>query len=130
MDVVINFPGIWAPALVDVSMRCPHGARYSNASSRPAAAARDGEVEKGPFYGQEVLPLIFETYGRLGPASVNTLSVLADMAASAGGASTRRLQGWRRQLERAVVWSAAESVLLAYGASSHNAGFSCARPVQ
>ena len=120
MDVVIHFPGSWTNALVDVSIRCPHAERYKNASTEVSIAALAGEREKAERYGQEVQPLIFETYGRLGSRSLTTLQSLADSSAVAGKASTRRLAGWRKQLERAVVWSAAESVLLSLGAGAHH----------
>ena len=118
MDVVVNFPGSWNTALVDVSLRCPHSERYAKAATIAGTAAMRGEKEKDERYGHEVLPLIFETYGRLGPKSLDTLRVLADASAVARKTSTRRLTGWRKQLERAVIWSSAESVLCSYGAGS------------
>ena len=70
------------------------------------------------------MPLIFETFGRLGPKSLETLRILADGAAVGSQSSPRRLYGWRRQLERAVLWSAAECTLLAYGAAARGALYS------
>ena len=80
-----------------------------------------GERDKAQRYGESVMPLIFETFGRLGPSSLETLRVLADGAAVGSQASTRRMAGWRRQLERAVLWSSAESTLVAYGSEDRRA---------
>ena len=118
MDVVVNFPGTWCTALVDVSIRCPHSERYNRAVTEPALTSRNGEKNKDTRYGSAVLPLVFETYGRLGPSSLNTLRVLADASAIARKASTRRMAGWRKQLERAVIWSASDSVLQSYGSGA------------
>ena len=124
MDVTVNFPGSWQTILVDVSIRCPQSGRYTDSGKQPAAASKAGESDKAQRYGQGALPLIFETFGRLGPKSLDTLRILADAAAVSGMHSTRRLMGWRRQLERAVIWSAAESTLLAYGSSARAALYS------
>ena len=65
MDVVVNFPGTWVTALVDVSIRSPHVERYKRSIANPGLAARIGEEDKDKRYGHEVLPLVFETFGRL-----------------------------------------------------------------
>ena len=121
MDVVVHFPASWQTSLVDVTIRCPHGVKQSPSDKTPAHAAMGGESDKARRYGNGVLPLAFETYGRLGPLSLLTLQTLADAAAVAGQVNTRRLTGWRRHLERAVIWSGAESTLLAYGSAARTA---------
>eukprot|EP00973_Karenia_brevis_P078473 10895601-Karenia_brevis.AAC.1 len=68
-DVVLSFPGSLSLTALDVTVRCPHGERYEKAQEVAGTAAADGELEKHERYGKEVVPVSFETYGRLGSAS-------------------------------------------------------------
>ena len=60
---------------------CPHGIRNNQclivATTTPAVAAKDGEVEKQYRYDSSVSPVSLETYGRMGPASMDALRKLA-----------------------------------------------------
>ena len=75
LDVVVISPGCLQTYPVDVTIRCPHG--LESASSRPAVAAKDGELEKCSRYDASVTPISLETYGRLGVASMAGLRQLA-----------------------------------------------------
>ena len=57
-------------------MRCPHAERHQASASKPGVAASAGEAEKAQRYGEAVRPLVYESYGRLGPAGINLLGDL------------------------------------------------------
>ena len=119
LDLVVSFPGAFMQCWIDVSIRCPLAERYGRADQVPGEAAAKAAEEKHERYGPYVLPLAFETYGRLGSAVRRTLEILAAHA----GACTkdhwvvqRLVPRWSSALERAVTFSTAEVVLLALGA--------------
>ena len=119
LDLVVTFPGSFAQSWVDVSIRCPHAERYAQASSVPGEAAAKAAEEKHDRYGPFVLPLAFESYGRLGTAGRCTLEALAVHAGACAKdrwAVQRLVPRWLASLERAVIFSIAEIVLLALGA--------------
>ena len=65
------------------------------------------------------MPLVFESYGRLGGAGRRTLEVLALHAAACvrdQWAVQRLVPRWHAALERAVTFATAEIALLALGA--------------
>ena len=66
LDVVLSFPGSLTQTSLDVTIRCRHSLRYNKSANVAGTAASDGEMEKFERYGQGVLPIAFETYGRLG----------------------------------------------------------------
>ena len=77
LDLVVSFPGAFMQGWVDVSIRCPHAERYGRADQVPGKAAAKAAEEKHERYGAYVLPLAFETYGRLESAGRLTLEILA-----------------------------------------------------
>jgi hypothetical protein len=88
-----------------------------------AVAAKGGEFDKLERYGQQVLPLSFEPYGCLGPASIKALRTLAlggavFMNNAAGIPATNQYSRWRAALERTLVFEIADVVLLSLGHSS------------
>ena len=119
MDLVVAFPGSLAQVWVDVSIRCPHAERYTRADRAAGAAADRAAEEKRERYGPLVMPLVFESYGRLGSAGRRTLEGLALHAAACvrdQWAVQRLVPRWHAALERAVTFATAEIALLALGA--------------
>lgn len=117
MDVVAHFPGTWKQYNIDITIRCPHAERYERTVVKPAVAAKAGEKEKFKHYGNAVMPVSFETYGRLGARGIEALDRLIAVAAYTRGTSPGARTRWRAQLERAVIFSTADTYLLALGAN-------------
>ena len=116
LDVTCWFPGRIEWYALDVTIRFPGSKRYVGAARKAGEAASVGEKEKVRRYGQDVLPLAFETGGRLGIASMRSLQALATAAqASSVGASTTRglANHWRRRLEATLVFACADVMLAA-----------------
>jgi len=133
LDVFVTTPGCVRTELVDVTVRCPHSIRLdhgtSTAATLPSAAARDGELGKLLRYGPQVMPLAFETYGRLGRQSADRLKQLVATVSSTSVRSCFRdggalLSAVRRNLERALLFNIADVTLLSLG---HTGGFHAAR---
>ena len=83
------------------------------------------EKRKFTRYGQGALPLVMETYGRLGEVSQHTLVHLARCAAAMGTSRMspfRLARQWRIDLEHIHAFMAADAVLLSRGALSSAAG--------
>ena len=127
LDVILSLPGGLASSYLDVTVRCPHSVRNSAgaraASSRASVAAADGELEKLTRYGSSVQAVSFETYGRLGRKSEESLRAIAHMAASQVSRASRRsgtdlYSSWRLALERTLAKEIADITLLCLGHSS------------
>ena len=89
LDVTCWFPGRIERFALDATVRFPDCERYVGAARKAGEAASVGEQEKVMRCGQDVLPLGFETGGRLGITSMRSLQALATAAqASTVGAST------------------------------------------
>ena len=119
MDAVAFWPGGMATSWIDVSIRCPHGARYTCAHKQAGHAAGKAAEEKFERYGPQVLPLTLESYGRLGATGRRTLEALALLAASCmrdHWAVPRFVPRWQASMERVVISATADVVLLALGA--------------
>ena len=116
LDVVLSCPGFESLLLLDVSIRSAAAARYS-AATCAGHAAESGERDKMSRYGSAVMPLIFESGGRLGPASIATLSSIVSKAAAARLCSSHSISSWRSRTERSVIFSVAEAAIRAYGAA-------------
>ena len=120
LDLYVIFPGSVAPFFIDVSIRCPHAARYGLAWSTPYAAS-SAVRQKEARYGAGVITIALETYGRIAPESLSGLEFLV---ARAGDnlrdrwASPRLLPEWRAALQRAVVFAAADIDLLCPGTNA------------
>ena len=118
MDLTCWFPGSAEWHGVDVTVRYPGATRYYGAADHAGRAATKAEAEKIKRYGQDVLPLAFETGGRLGSQSRGTLRTLAAKAAATGGGILTAAgieNRWRRHLESALLFAVADALLLAMG---------------
>ena len=115
MDLVTFPPDNFSRFLVDVTVRTPHATRCSQASVRPGEAASLGASDKRERYGETVLALPLETYGRLGDEAESTLWTLAQAAERAGGNGTasRIHPSWKTKLQRVVLRAVADVALLA-----------------
>ena len=85
-------------------------------------AAAAAESAKRSRYGPSVLPLAFESCGRLGPASIEALAFLRQEAmvwgSGAFDSSSLRFLHWRRELETVVAYQLADATLLCLGRSA------------
>ena len=113
-------PGVPQRHLIDVTIRSPHASRYPNAHRTAATAAAAAEKEKRDLYGEDVLPLAFESYGRIGKESYSALQSLALATASCRVDSYpgRLCHEWRDACETAVHFATADVALLALGAGA------------
>ena len=122
LDVVATWPTLLEQFVVDVTIRCPAAARYADAAKVGGGTAAKAEEEKAERYGCQVLPLAFESWGRLGAASVQTLQVLA-AAARTAAPDPRDLRNlvarWRLELEAALAFATTDIILLAAGSQAH-----------
>ena len=123
LDVVACWPGQCEQHCIDVTIRCPYGVRYERAGVAPGVASSTAEKEKKARYGPSVLPLAYETLGRLGLESQRALQQLAQQArcfaSDAVGRGKRLVSAWRREQERALLWAEADVVLVSLGAQDH-----------
>ena len=113
----------------DVTVRCPHAVRTDNsggsAASRPAQAALDGEQEKAARYGLRVQPVALETYGRVGPRSMESLKqatmYLSSLKRGTRGSAVSLYGELRLDLERCLIQEIADTTLrsLGHGCALH-----------
>ena len=106
LNLVLTFPGSVQQHYVDVTIRCPHADSYTGAHHKPGVAAAAAVKEKRAPYGSIVLPLAFESYGRLALKSHRALELLATHAGVGlkdGWSAPRVLPTWRSSLERAAL---------------------------
>ena len=88
MDVVAVLPNASRHYWFDVSVRSPHAARYNeaierNAGNVPGFAAEAGFKEKRQRYqSDDVIPIAFEPYGRIGDSTVTAIKEVAVNAAT------------------------------------------------
>ena len=125
LDVVCVWPGDSVLRCYDITIASPHAERVNNPWRRPGVAARVAEARKQARYGPSVRPLSFEVYGRLGPRSLQGLREAAREASMYGRSdlTARQLeQKWRGDMELALAYAQADSVLAARGALPHVAG--------
>ena len=123
LDIVANFAGSYTINYVDVSIRCPHAEGYTRAANVPGSAVAKAAEEKRERYGPRVLPLVFESYGRLGldgRRALETLALHASATMRDQWAVQRLVPRWHASLERAVTFATAEIVLLALGSRAQN----------
>ena len=121
LDLYVTFPGVPERFLVDVTVRSPHAARFPDAATRIGQPSAAGAKEKFDLYGPAVLPLAFESYGRIGAAGLRTIATLAVAAASSAfspATSSRFQHLWRAACERALLYASADVALLALGADA------------
>ncbi len=126
LDAVLSFPGETGLVPFDVTIRCPHGEDEGIAATRPGHAAKSGCLDKDERYGTNcVVPLSYETYGRLDERSCAELRAVCAAAARCNNASTaagtNKLTGAeaynkvRRGLERTLLWEQADTMIRSIG---------------
>ena len=98
-------------ALLDITVRHPRAQRYRPASERHAGAcAQRAEAEKRDRYpaagGRAVIPIVHETWGRLGTTAEDLLLALSAAAARRayrrGRTAGPDLRKWRARLDAAL----------------------------
>ena len=104
LDVGTFGLGPLAQQLFDITVRHPGAARYANhASSEDGATADRGRRDKHDRYGDLVIPLVHESWGRLGNAAEALLNAASEAAARLdwrrGKVPGNRIQRWRAQLD-------------------------------
>ena len=97
MDVVARWPGQTSEVRVDVSVRSPYRESFQDRAT-PGVAARAGEVDKRSRYGPTVLPMVFETLGRLGTTGIEAIATIAQLA------RTHAPEGKESDLKRVGDW--------------------------
>ena len=95
----------------------------ATAAFEPGVAARDGELEKQWRYDSSVVPIAFETYGRLGTTSCSRLwDVITNIASTSFFLSFRNgrelLSKLKADVERALLSNIADITLLSFGHAS------------
>ena len=82
-------------------------------------AAKDREKAKRARYGADVLPLSFESHGRLGASSLGTVQLLASWACAASPGQRQResvlLRRWQTSLEAVLVYEKADLLVQSLG---------------
>jgi len=99
--------------------RGPLSSRARRLDEHPVAAPESGECENLMRYGDGVPTLALETYGRMGPRSMEALQLAAREAALYCTAALRpgTLQRrWRQDIHLALAFAQADAVLVAKGA--------------
>ena len=88
----------------------------------PAKAASDGEQEESSRYGAAVIPVSFETYGRMEPRSMERLREvmigLASLRRGSRGSAQQIYSNLRLSLERTLVFEIADTTLRCFGHGS------------
>jgi hypothetical protein len=121
LDVVAHFPGECTRMLIDVTVRDPHAVRYEKEAWRTCGySAAMAAKDKLKRYGDTVLPLPFEPYGRLGASGHVTIQKLMLRATSFCGSRVSRKFGHAMQAacERGLHYAQADVALLALGAAA------------
>ena len=115
MDLVTFSPDCFSRFLVDVTVRTPNASRCTHASVKPGEAASFGASDKRERYGESVLAIPLETYGKLGEEAESALWTLAQAAQRAGGNGTasRIHRAWKVKMQRVVLRAVADVALLA-----------------
>ena len=122
LDVVVNTPSTLQQFALDVTIRCPHSVRNTKAEATPGESAIYGEHGKIQGYGPAVSPVSIETYGRVGPASLKTITALSyALGANHRGEGSTVKQtsaSLRLSVERALTYYIADTTMLALGVAA------------
>ena len=78
----------------------------------------EGEKDKDTRYGREVMPMAFETYGRLGHQSLVASDEIVASARTFGKATPRAQRRLRFAMERQILFSTADGYLQSISNSS------------
>lgn len=122
-DVIIDVVAHWLASaqkfLRGVFIRSPHDARYTQAAILPGLAAANAEGEKRIQYGDDVLTVATEAYGRLGSAVQDGFQILASAAIASGVVSPNLATSLPTRLrihaQQAAMLAKADVTLLALG---------------
>ena len=105
--------------MVDIAIYSPHAKSCKNAFKLGGVAAKAVEKAKLVRYGPSVHPLVFESHGRLGAASLQTLEELASWAAAASHGQRVReaslTKPWRLSLETVLIHEKADLLIQSLG---------------
>ena len=129
LDLVIRYPGCLQSLMVDVAVYSPYAKSRDRCAVVPGFAARAGENAKLARYGECVRPLVFESFGRLGAKSMDTLYELAAWTVASSTSpgmmpcQSALVRRWRTALETRLLFEKAD--LLVQSLGGHAAGWSC-----
>ena len=118
VDIAARWPTGLRTTVLDVTIRSPHAARYEGHTTSTVDLA---ESEKQRRYGESITPIAYTTYGRLGPRSLQGLEQLAaDARWHTDSYEQQRglVARWRLAMEKALIHSVADTMLLALGAAA------------
>ena len=87
MDIIGSFPNLTRQYWLYAIVRSPHAGRYNESDTRNASytvgyAASEGANKWDNYKSQLVVPMNYESYGRLGPESISCLEEIAANGAS------------------------------------------------
>ena len=117
LDVCAHFPGHVQLWRLDVTVRSTW-AQGIHARNRPGLAASAGVSAKARRYGEAVSAIALEPLGRMAAESSEALWELARQARDKRLTQCAPSQGYRKlrlDLERALLWSMAERLIVATG---------------
>ena len=119
LDLVVRAPANPRSRFIDVTIRCPQR-KDKDHGEAPGEMAELGERDKARRYGAHVMPLAFESYGRMGPESMMTLRQLTWDASTVQKCAVHRLatmmySDWRTKLERTLLLEVADIALCCLG---------------
>ena len=77
LDPAANFPGQLCTHSIDVCVRAPVAERYTTSGIKVTSCAVMEKEDKLNRYKGKALPMMMETFGRLGPESEKVLNLLA-----------------------------------------------------
>ena len=118
VDAAVRFPTSLHTTVIDVTIRSPHASRYASNTTTTVTTA---EAEKRQRYGSTITPVVYTPYGRLGPRGMQGLEQLAADARWHNDTFDQQrglVARWRLALERSLVHSVADTLLLAMGAAA------------
>ena len=105
--------------MVDVAIYSHHAKCRKNAFKLGGIAAKAGEKKKLNRYGPSVRQLVFESHGRIGEASLQTLEELASWDdAGSHGQRVREaslIKRWRLALETVLIHEEADLLVQSLG---------------
>jgi hypothetical protein len=122
LDLVAVWPGQSKQRHIDVTLSCPLADRNAAIDPVPGAAAMIAERRKLKRYGEDVMPMAFESFGRIGPQSLAHLRTLACEAAGHQRSALeptppRRMARMRGEIERVLLFYLADAALLCLGSA-------------
>ena len=113
LDIVASFPGSLRQYRIYVTIHSPFAVSCSSSNNLPSSAAVLGEKQRYNRYDPLVLPMSFETCGRLGKKSLESLKYLRQKSLFFGlDSSASDFADWQWHLETTCspvdAWSSAQ----------------------